>query len=210
MAVVVRNHVQPFRPLRGGIAIMNGNNGPSGTLGCIATSNGVDRWILSAHHVLQGAGNELTDDEPIFQPALGGSALPVARTRRDRAHQGLDVAAARVIDGVDTVNEILGIGLIGRVIEPVQGMRVMKSGIATGVTEGVVVRVDGDEVRIESPPGYPSKYEISATSDSGSVWVEQETVAPVALHVAGTDTGIEIAIGVRMSEVLRVLELKFL
>lgn len=210
MAVVIRNHVQPFRPLRGGIAIMNGNNGPSGTLGCIATSSGEDRWILSAHHVLRGAGNDLTDDEPIFQPALGGSALPIARTRRDRAHRGLDVAAAQVIAGVETVNEILGIGMIGPVAEPREDMRVVKSGIATGVTEGVIVRMAGDEVRIELPSGYPSKYEISATSDSGSVWLEEATAAPVALHVAGTDTGIEIAIGIRMSEVLRVLNLRLL
>lgn len=207
MSVVVRNHVLPFRPLRGGIAIMNGNNGPSGTLGCIATSDGVDRWIVSAHHVLRGAGPELGDDEPIFQPALGGAAVPIARTRRDQASLAFDIAAARVVAGVETVNEILGIGVLGPVAEPVEGMRVVKSGIATGITEGVVARVDGSQVRIEIPAGYPSKYDLSAVSDSGAVWLEQGTAAPVALHVAGNDTGIEVAIGVRMSEVLRVLGL---
>lgn len=207
MAVVVRNHVQQFRPLRGGIAIMNGNNGPSGTLGCIATADGADRWLLSAHHVLRGGRLEVEDGDPVFQPALGGAALPVARTSRDRADRGLDVAAARVIDGVATVAEVLGIGVLGGVVEPHEGMRVVKSGIATGVTEGVVVRVDGSEVRIELAPGYPSKYELSATSDSGAVWVEEGTASPVALHVAGNDTGIEVAIGVRMSEILRALRL---
>jgi hypothetical protein len=210
MAVIVRNHVQPFRPLRGGIAIMNGNNGPSGTLGCVATSDGQDRWILSAFHVMQGAADDLADNEPIFQPALGGSAQPVARTKRNRADRALDIAAAEVVSTVATVNEILGIGSVGSLLEPVEGMLVVKSGIATGVTEGVITLVQGHRVRIEMRPGYPSKYELSAISDSGSVWLAQSTAQPVALHVAGTDTGIEIAMGVRMSEVLRVLGLSLL
>lgn len=139
MVRAARNQVQPFRPLRGGIVITNGDNGPSGTLGFIATSDGVDRFIVSAHHVLRGTGAQLIDD-PIFQPALGGSALPVTLTKAARADEGLDIAAALVVPGIAAIGEVLGIGPLGPLLEPAVGMRVLKSGIATGVAEGVVAR----------------------------------------------------------------------
>lgn len=210
MSMQVRNHVQSFRPLRGGIAISNGNGGRLGTLGCIVTSDGADRWILSAHHVLRGSGLDLGDGEPIFQPALGGADLPIARTRRAQASHELDAAAALIVDGVRAVNEILGLGTVGQLAEPIEGERVIKSGAATGVTEGQIVRVIGDDVRIELLSGYPSKYELSAVSDSGAIWLAQGTLSPVALHVAGNDTGIEVAVGVRISTVLQTLNLTLL
>jgi hypothetical protein len=207
MSVVARNHTQPFRPLRGGIAIMNGNNGPSGTLGFVATSDGTDRWIVSAHHVMRGQGLQVVDNDPIFQPALGGSAQPIAFTKAARADETLDVAAALVEQNVIAIGEILGIGMLGAVIEPAVGMRVVKSGVATGITEGVITGINGDDVLIEMPAGYPSKYELSAVSDSGSLWLEEATASPVAVHVAGNDTGVEVALGVRVSRVLQALGL---
>lgn len=50
--IVDRNHARTFRRLRGGIAITHPMVSRLGALGCIATSDGTDRWILSAHHVL--------------------------------------------------------------------------------------------------------------------------------------------------------------
>jgi hypothetical protein len=210
MSLLVRNHVQPFRPLRGGIAIVCGSNGPFGTLGCLATSDGQDRWLLTANHVLSGTAATVQEDIPVFQPAMGGPEAPIGRTRQAKASKALDVAAAVVVAGTETVNEILGIGVLGPLSEPAVGMRVVKSGIATGVTEGVIVNVTNERVRIEVPPGYPSKYELSSISDSGSIWVEQNTASPVALHVAGNDTGIEIALGIRLSEILTTLNLRLL
>src|SRR5687768_17883990 len=43
-------------------------------------------------------------------------------TSRDRANRTLDVAAAQVVAGVETINVILGIGAIGAVIEPAEGI----------------------------------------------------------------------------------------
>ncbi|HZF12174.1 MAG TPA: hypothetical protein VFE33_25590 [Thermoanaerobaculia bacterium] len=210
MSLLVRNHVQPFRPLRGGIAIVSGPNGLFGTLGCVLTSDGQDRWILTAYHVLSGSGTTVEEDVPVFQPALGGPELPVAHTRKAKASKTLDAAAALVSPGTATVNEVLGIGTLARLAEPVPGMRVVKSGIASGVTEGVVVEVKDERARIELPPGYPSKYELSSVSDSGAIWVEQATRSPVALHVAGNDTGTEVALGIRLSRVLGDLRLSLL
>lgn len=207
MALLVRNHVQSFRPLRGGIGIVNGTISLLGTLGCIATSDGQDRWILSAYHVLIGMGRAAVSGEAIFQPAPGAAMTPVALTDATRADPLLDAAAALVSPAVGALGEILGIGGVAGVAAPVVGMRVAKSGIATGITEGIITDVTGARVTIEQLPGYPSKYELSSISDSGAVWVEQSSGSAVALHVAGNDTGIEVAIGTSLPDVLASLRL---
>lgn len=207
MTLLVPNHTRSYMPLRGGIAIAGSTARVLGTLGLVLTADGADRWILTAHHVLARSGVPLADDEPVFQPAEG-SGQKVALTRGDRADAILDAAAARVLDSVPSVGEILGIGPVAPVGDPEPGMRVIKAGIATGVTEGVIDRVDGDTVRIVVPPGYPSKYELTEVSDSGSVWIEQGAGAPVALHRAGNDTGVEVALATPLPRILDAFGLR--
>lgn len=205
---LVPNQCRMFRPLRGGILILNANVRTLGTLGLVATSDGTDRWLVTAHHVLApAAGPPLRDGEPVFQPGEGAGPF-VAVTRADRADPDLDAAAARVIDGVEAVGEVLGLGPLAPVKDPVAGMRVVKSGVATGITEGVVEEVAGDRFRIRLAPGFPSKYELSEVSDSGALWLEQGTMAPVGLHRAGEDTGVETATGVPIRRVLEALRLQ--
>lgn len=204
---IARNHVQTFRPLRGGIAVSNPNVNRLGTLGCIATSDGVDRWLLSAHHVLGRLdGAPVGDDEPIFQPVGPGEV--VGRTRTQRSAPQLDIAAALIPGSLAVLPEVLGIGPLLGSTSPTVGMRLLKSGCATGVTEGEVVAVTQDRIEIQLPAGYPSKYELSDMSDSGAVWVEVESRRAVALHVAGNDTGTEKAFAVPMPRVLEVLALQ--
>lgn len=207
MTLLVPNHTRSYLPIRGGIAIAGSTARVLGTLGLVLTADGADRWILTAHHVLARSGVPLADDEPVFQPAEG-SGEKVALTRRDRADATLDAAAARVLDGIASVGEILGIGPVAPVRDPEPGMRVIKAGIATGVTEGVIERVDADTVRIVVPPGYPSKYELTEVSDSGAAWVEQGTGAPVALHRAGNDTGVEVALATPLPRILDAFGLR--
>lgn len=210
MSALVPNHCRMYRPLRGGILILNANVRTLGTLGLVATSDGRDRWLVTAHHVLgRTGGPPLQDGEPVFQPGEGAGPF-VAVTRADRADPALDVAAALVIDGVEAVGEVLGLGPLAPAKEPAAGMRVVKSGIATGITEGVVEQVVAERVRIRLPQGFPSKYELSDVSDSGAVWLEQATMAPVALHRAGEDTGLETATGVAIRRVLEALRLRAL
>lgn len=202
------NHARAYAPLRAGIAISNANLRLLGTLGLVATSDGADRWLLTAYHVLgRVQGPPLADDEPVFQPAEGSGPM-VAVTRRERADPALDAAAARVLDGVQTAPEVLGLGPVAAPREPEVGQRVVKAGIATGVTEGVIDRVTADEVRIVMLPGYPSKYELSEVSDSGAAWLEQASGAPVALHRAGADTGVETAFARPIGRVLDALGLQ--
>jgi hypothetical protein len=205
----VRNHNLAYRPLRGGIAIVNpANANELGTLGFIGTSNGQDRWIVSAYHVLgRSDGSVFADGEPIYQPFRSAVSAPVALVSRARSDAVTDCAAAEIVNGVGATGEILGIGTVRAPIEPVVGMRVLKSGIETGVTEGVVRQVSGDRIVIAVPAGFPDKYDLSGRGDSGALWISRDAGAPVALHLAGNDTGEEIAFAVRIAKVLGVLGL---
>jgi hypothetical protein len=205
----VRNHNLAYRPLRGGIAIVNpANANELGTLGFIGTSNDQDRWIVSAYHVLgRSDGSIFTDGEPIYQPFRSAVSAPVALASRARADAVTDCAAAEIVNGVGATGDILGIVTVRAPIEPVVGMRVLKAGIETGVTEGVVRQVTGDRVVIAVPAGFPDKYDLSGRGDSGSLWISRDGWAPVALHLAGNDTGEEVAFAVRIAKVLAVLRL---
>lgn len=205
--ILIRNHSQTFRPLLGGIAILAPRVNRFGTLGCVATSDGNDRWILTAFHVLAPSGGlPVERDDPVYQP-VDPEAL-IARVRPERMEANLDVAAAEIIDTVPSVGEILGIGKIRGVATPSVGMRVIKSGAATGVTQGRVVEATADRIEIVPSETIPSKYQLSEASDSGAVWLEEETHRAVALHRAGHDFGTERAIGVPMERVLTALELR--
>jgi hypothetical protein len=177
------NHKLSYRPLRGGVEIYNPVVDEVGTLGFIAQARegGPGRWIVSCHHVLVGAPGRLPGgDEPVCQPAK--ASKPVATLDLARLNAALDCAAARVMDGVEAVGEILGVGRLGAPVEPAVGMRILKSGIATGVTEGVIGAVAGTDVVIGIPCGFDANYELSLAGDSGALWVERETRRPVALH----------------------------
>jgi hypothetical protein len=178
----MRNHDRPFRPLRAGTAVFNPNVGVLGTLGLVATSDGIDRWIVSCYHVLGRAdGGPFQDNEPVMQ---GDLVNPVARVSVDRASGQLDCVAALVDPLIDAVGEVLGVPPVQAPIQPVAGMRVLKSGRETGITEGVIRSVAGKDVVIRVPLGFPNDYELSGIGDSGAVWMT-EAGQPVALHRAG-------------------------
>ena len=88
-----------------------------------------------------------------------------------------------------TSKEILGIGTASAPIAPVPGMRVVKSGRSTEITEGVINTINGNTIEIKLHPDFPATYDLSDPGDSGAVWLEQESRAPVALHRAGTTSG---------------------
>lgn len=158
---------------------------------------------MSCYHVFcRTDDSPFPDGEPIYQPIDGEPDALVARVAADHADPVLDCAAARVVDGVATVLEIFGLGKTSVPIDPAVGMRVVKSGVATGITEGVIRGIAGDRVTIAVPDGFPSQYELTHGGDSGALWLERDTRAPVALHTRGNDTGEELAFG---APILRVL-----
>jgi hypothetical protein len=206
---MVRNHTLIYRPLRGGIAIVAPAVNRSGTLGLIATDDGSDRWLVSACRVLcPPANGPAADDGSVYQPSSSLAPEPVAGLAGIRADPSLDCAAARLHDGVVALPEILGLGPVCEPADPLPGMRVVKAGIASGLTEGVVQTVSGDEVVIGRPAGFPSSYELATQADVGAVWVWRDTHRPVALQVAIGDAPADSIHAVRIAAVLAALDLR--
>lgn len=172
-----------FRPLLAGTSILNARVNEPGTLGYIASDDGGGLWIVGAYHVLCNSSLlPYTADEVIYQPAAVTPENRVAITRAARSDANLDCAAAQLEVGVTGLNYQLGIGTAAAPIAPAAGMRVVKSGAVSGVTEGIVISVTGTDVVIQIDPAYPTNFVLSEPGDSGAVWLEQQSRSPVALH----------------------------
>lgn len=230
------NHTLIHRPLVGGIMIVNPLVNQMGTLGFIATSNGLDRWIVSAAHVLVHPVAP-ADNQPIHQPAqVHGAAVtlvPVAMTKANRTDFGNDIAAAEMDPNVACDPVVLNVPTFGPnaaqaaraagggatlpshprvlpLVAPHVGLRVIKSGARTGVTEGVVSGLNGPIITIDPPIGADAGYQLSEPGDSGAVWVDAGTSIPVALHLSGTNGHPEQARGIEIAFVLQSLNLQIL
>jgi len=209
MAILSRYGI--YRPLRSGVAIVNPSVAQWGTLGLIAADADGSRWLVSCYHVLcRPDGSPAPDGESVHQPERDKAPSPVAHVDAQRADPALDCAAAKLVDGVDAVPDILELGLPAAAIDPAVGMRVLKSGVKTGVTEGVIDAVTGDTIEIAVPPGFPPTYELSMGGDSGALWVERESRRAVALHNIGNESGLETARATRIGAVLDALRLSLL
>ncbi len=203
----MQNETLPFRPLRPSTLIYNPAAQEAGSIGCFATTDGLDAWIVSCHHVL--IGGDAAVAQAVFQPTDADGAAPVADTGAARAVPDLDVAAVRVGLGIEVLNTIAGLGAVGAEIAPAApGMRVVKLGATTGLTEGEISDVEDDRIRIVPPPGFPRGYRLSAPGDSGALWLEVGTLKPVGLHYQGSAGGNVIAYARPLAEALAKLGLK--
>lgn len=189
-----RNHSFPFRPLIGGIFILNPANGSPGTLGLVAERNDGSRYLLSAYHVLcRPNTGPFSEGETIEQPIGPGNV--VAHVFAADTDPSLDIAAARVAPAVGSEGRILGLPSLAPAKTPEVGMEVLKSGATTGVSEGVITGVDGTSIVISRPRSSISKYEVSGFGDSGAIWIERVTAAPVGIHLATDSMGRAVAFG---------------
>lgn len=203
----MQNETLPFRPLRPATLIYNPAAQEAGSIGCFATTDGLDAWIVSCHHVL--IGGEAAVAQAVFQPTDADGAAPVADTGAARTAPDLDVAAVRVGPGVAVLNAIAGLGAVGAApAEAAPGMRVVKVGATTGLTEGEISDVENDRLRIVPPPGFPRGYQLSAPGDSGALWLEAGTLKPVGLHYQGSAGGNVVAYARPLADVLAKLGLK--
>lgn len=206
---MVANYLQKYTTIRGGIEIAP-PDGRRGTLGMLLTSDGADRWLVSCCHVL-GVGTPpvVTPGRRICQPAFAEESTPIAATNGARTSGNLDCAAGRLLDSLPYLDEILGIGRVGQPIDAVVGMRLVKAGAGTGVTEGWVDDIDANgEIIIRLPPDVPKTCKLSHEGDSGAVWVSLYDRRPVALHREGNVDGVPFAIGIPFAEVCRRLGLR--
>ena len=202
------NHGLVHRPLRGGIAIYNPCVGEQGTLGFIGTSDGNDRWLVSCYHVLCNKNLDVAPgNEPIYQP-VDDDAYLIAHTANSRQDLRLDCAAACVLPNITCSSEVLHLPRINGARRPTIGMRVIKSGCTTGVTEGVITAVNEAQIEIQLVETYPQASELSDIGDSGALWVSRDDVCAVGLHLAGSAYGVPLAKATPLELVLESLRLK--
>jgi endonuclease G len=213
-----------------GISIANART-TAGTLGTFVLDQRTgERVILSNWHVLHTATGAVGDT--IVQPG------PFDDNRTDqnaigkllRSHLG--VAGDCAICSVESRNtnpEILGLKAeVRRVAKAELGDRVTKSGRTTGVTFGVVTRVEtvtrmnydgrteqigGFEIGVD-PKRKPKDGEISKGGDSGAVWLATDnkgkaTGIMLGLHFAGDadDSDAEFALACNAHSVFEKLEI---
>lgn len=182
----VQNHCEHFRPLVGGVVIVAAQRQSYGTLGAVVRSGSGQLWGLTCAHVLGPPGGPVPDGDAVFQPDTSAASHRVGRTNSDRSDQALDAAAFEIDAGVLASSRILGVRTHHIMLDPVVGMHVIKSGRSTGVTEGVVDRLDDRAVHIRLLSEFPRAYDLSDAGDSGSVWCEFSSGKPTALHRGGT------------------------
>lgn len=185
------------RPLQAGLLISRAGNTRKGTLGLIVQWSGdkfATRFGLSCAHVLRPVG--LVRSAAVFQSAAEGIYEPddsdkyagLARAHFNNRHG--DAAIFEIAAGTGDcelsqycTTDIVRSSRFARLGEPL-----MKSGVATGVTSGMVdgvgyYRMDTSAhlmlgFRVSACGSEP----ISAPMDSGSVWYSPTSCEGVGLH----------------------------
>ncbi|ORM37996.1 hypothetical protein [Williamsia sp. 1135] len=182
-----------FDPLRGGVQMMNTSKTTAGTLGMIVFDrDSLQPLALSNWHVM--LQNPAQPADVMAQPS--GVDVMGGVLRYDRA---LDCAVC-VLAGRTWSLDLHELGTATGLSDPRLGAKVIKSGLTTGVTWGVVEGVNASTFTIV--PDDPAMPEISLGGDSGSVWINRSDSLAVGLHRAGNDEavagGTERATAVRM------------
>jgi len=205
----IENYYLSFQTFYGGLAIINGADHKIGTLGFVGASDNGNPWIVSCHHVLYPSDRQLQDDEKelIYQPSRSRSPTPIAEVSNKKTDEQLDIAAAKLVFGLPS-DRILNLGQLAEPVAAERGMRVLKSGAKTGVTEGVILAVSESLIVIGKNEETPDGYILSDVGDSGSLWVRADDRAPVGLHFEGNLSGAEFAKARPIQLVLETLKLK--
>lgn len=189
-------------PIQGGISVSNASLRGSGTLGGLVRDGETgDPMILSNWHVLAGHWG-IRPGWPIYQPGRsdgGRRADTVATFSHSAMSSNLDAAVARLTGSRALLNHPLGLEPVKGVSWAMPGMEVIKSGRTTGVTYGRVTGVEGtfrgyfggvyrrirNVMTIVPRPGLEQV--VSSGGDSGSFWLQEETMHAVGLHFVGND-----------------------
>ena len=167
-------------PVIGGIQIMNTSTPGVGTLGMIVLSRRSLRPLaISNHHVMCRTPEVATDI--VSQP---GTAQPADLLgpvfASDRA---LDCAVCS-LGSRPWSFDIYGIGGPTGTAEARIGMKVMKSGLSSGVTWGRIDGISSAGFTVVPDTAVPAAGEMSLPGDSGSIWMDYTNRA-IGLHFAG-------------------------
>lgn len=212
-----------FNPLLGGISVSSEWLYGYGTLGGLVEDKETgETMILSNWHVLAGSAYA-PKGLSVFQPGYGDGGNyqnTIAMLERHAMNKGIDAAVAKLNELRQWSVDQLDIGPVTGSSKPSFGMRVVKSGRKSEVTQGMIDGFDGEYPiryagmshtikhvnRIIPQPG---NNQVSAKGDSGSWWLEEDTHNAVALHFAGYNFP-ETALAISMPEVLDALNIRIL
>lgn len=203
-----------YNPLLGGISIAPSriDNG-AGTLGLLVKDGGGgDAMMLSNYHVMCLSDGKAKRGDEICQEArydnsIGwcGNCAQLTRWATGNVllagtYYGIDCAVATLTARKSDMGGIQDIGKVSGAGEPKMGMRLWKRGRTTRKTSGVVEDVAATVVEdfgagigkvnmrnqvIVKGDGEP----FTRGGDSGSVYVDKDTTAVVALHWGGASDG---------------------
>jgi len=216
----VNPRARAANPMQGGVSISDDFSSGYGTLGGLVQDRQTgDSMLLSNFHVLASRGYA-RPGMSVLQPGRGdGGSQIVALFDRHGLDQGLDAAVARLNGSRPLINEQLDLHPVTGVNMPQLGMRVCKSGRASGVTHGFVSGIGG-VLKMSYPvsgqrlirqvahivPLYQGSV-VSAPGDSGSYWLDAATYEAVGLHFAGADQP-EYALALDMERVADALDIE--
>lgn len=194
-----------------------------GTLGSLVTKNN-RYYILSNYHVLNPSLDRSQVGDLVIQPGPLDSQCnitddsvvaklsewePIRPSTNEliRPPNRIDASLAEIIpDKVRTDGYIEGLGIISTsIVEPMLGMRVVKSGRTTGITYGIIEGIDVNViVSYDKECGGTDTYEayftnqilikpdtnrnatFSLPGDSGSLVLTEDGLSPVGLLFAGS------------------------
>lgn len=170
-------------PVIGGVRIRNVNKPTGGTLGMVVLHRDTLRPLgLSNYHVMQRTPAVAGD--LISQPGDGVNILgPVVAS--DKA---LDCAVCALGSRASSF-DIYGLDPVSGWTVARLGMKVVKSGISSGVTFGVVDGLNAQRISVMPGSAPAASGEVSLPGDSGSIWLEMATGRAVGLHYAGNTEG---------------------
>jgi len=182
-------------PVLGGINIGNSKVGQSGTLAIVFETETMRPLALSCWHVL--VADLSVGMDPILQPALTpapGTVLPdnFFLGRLLRWDKDLDVAVCsigeqplgdHVARGRNislAITELSALAAGSR--SPVAGLKVIKSGLGTGVTRGIIDGTDGVQFSVVVDSEFPPQGRLAGHGDSGALWLDRQTFSAVGVH----------------------------
>lgn len=190
-------------PMAPGISISN-INGSAGTIGCLVYDRASRLpYILSNWHVLHGVTGKIGDDVVQPGPYDDNRAQLNRIGKLVRSHLGhAGDCAICTVENRRFSNVVIDLGIsIDKIGEPELGDKVIKSGRTTGVTHGIVSRVNtiakidyGGTIRDQEIGGFeigidsanpPEKGEISMGGDSGSIWIFKSSNGKPSTIMAG-------------------------
>ena len=196
----------PHNPLQPGISIGSRKQQTTGTLGPIVRDLSTKNLcLLSNWHVLCG-GPEARSNDEITQPGPMDFQDPPTVALLDRwlrLGEQYDAALARLAPGGHAEEQLFDTTFKPTATKaPALGMRLVKSGAVSGVTQAMIDGVSGsyrlDYTSYGDGPQWMEGFRlvpdlalppgaISLPGDSGSLWIDSADGVAVGLHFAGED-----------------------